>query len=61
MESYILRITEAWGVSDADKLEAVRLLGQGADPHKVVTAIEEIANAQGFLQALRMDVAASLL
>lgn len=52
----IRKILGAWGVSNGDKLLAIKLVADGRHtPEKVVGVIEDIRDALGALETLRPD------
>lgn len=50
------RIINSWGVDDATKINAIRLVLSGSDPDKVVAFVEEIENALGALESMRVEL-----
>ena len=49
----IADITRLWGLSDREKIDAIKAIGDGADPHDILTKCEKLAIALGAVKAAR--------
>jgi hypothetical protein len=47
------RVAAAWGVSDTDKMVGIRLILRGADPDRVVEAIQQVRDGLGAMQCIQ--------